>query len=163
MQSWKRTYVEIMKPLVTVTEGISAQKWVKIFSVRPILHKLLNVTLVEQDNNTSQQKAIKSTMRLNLQNRYTGSVEMFLCKAAFLDHRMKSLPYLSETRRDEVKSAVCDEAEAIIESEVDLSDITHLDDDDERDKPPPSKKIKEVTRRIQTLETSLTLMTKNRQ
>ena len=73
------TYLEIMKPLVTVTEGIGAQKWVTISSVRPILHKLLNVTLVEQDNDTSQQKAIKSAMRLNLQNRYTGSVEMFLC------------------------------------------------------------------------------------
>ncbi|XP_065899204.1 E3 SUMO-protein ligase ZBED1-like [Dysidea avara] len=55
---------------------------------------------------------------------------------------MKSLPYLSETKRDEVKSAICDEAEAIIESGVDLSDSAHLDDVAERDKPPPSKKSK---------------------
>ena len=26
-------YIEVMKPLVTVTEGISAQKWVKISSI----------------------------------------------------------------------------------------------------------------------------------
>jgi len=56
-----------MKPIVDVTEGIGAQKWVTISAVRPILHKLLNVTLVEQDSDTSQQKAIKSAMRLNLQ------------------------------------------------------------------------------------------------
>ena len=74
----------------------------------PILHKLLNV---EQDSDTSQQKAIKSAMWLNLQGRYTDSVEILLCKAAFLDHRMKSLPYLSEAQRDEVKNAICDEAE----------------------------------------------------
>ena len=61
------TYVEVMKPIVDVTEGIGAQKWVTISAVRPILHKLLNVTLVEQDSDTSQQKAIKSAMQLNLQ------------------------------------------------------------------------------------------------
>ena len=76
-------YVEIMKPLATITEGIGPQKWVTISSVRPILHKLLNVNLGEQDNDMSQQKAIKSAMQLNLQNRYTGSVEMILCTVAF--------------------------------------------------------------------------------
>ena len=55
---------------------------------------------------------------------------------------MNSLPYLSKTKRDEVNSAICDEAEAIIESEVHLSDSAHLDDDDERDKSPSSKKSK---------------------
>ena len=136
------TYVEVMKPIVDVTEGISAQKWVTISAVRPILHKLLNVTLVEQESDTSEQKAIKSAMRLNLQGRYTGSVEMLLCKAAFLDHRMKSLPYLSEAQRDEVKNAICDEAEAVLESEADLQDLTTLDDNVEKNEPPPSKKSK---------------------
>ena len=58
---------------------------------------------------------------------------MFLCKATFLDRRMKSLPYLSEAQRGEVKNAICDEAEAVIENE----DLAKLDCDDERDKPPP--------------------------
>jgi len=130
------TYVDVMKPIVDVTEGIGAQKWVTISAVCPILHKLLNVTLVEQDSDTSQQKAIKSAMRLNLQSQYTG---MLLCKAAFLDHRMKSLPYLSEAQRYEVKNAICDEA--VLESEADLQDLS-IDDNVEKDEPPPRKKSK---------------------
>ena len=46
---------------------------------------------------------------------------------------MKSLPYLSKAHRNEVKNAICDEAEAVIEKEVDLSDSANLDYDDERD------------------------------
>jgi len=75
---------------------------------------------------------------------------MLLCKAAFLDHRMKSLPYLSEPQRDEVKNAICDEAEAVLESEADLQDLT-INDNVEKDEPPPRK------------ETSLIQMSKNRQ
>ena len=77
------SYIEIMKPLVTITEAIGAQKWVTISTVHPLLHKLLNVTLIEKDGDTSQQKAIKSAMRMNLQNRYAGAVELLLSKAAF--------------------------------------------------------------------------------
>ena len=36
------TYIQVMKPLVTITEAIGAQKWVTISTVRPLLHKLLN-------------------------------------------------------------------------------------------------------------------------
>ena len=59
-----------------------------------------------------------------------------------MDHRMKSLPYLSEAQRDEVKNAICDEAEAVLESEADLQDLTTLDDNVEKDEPPPRKKSK---------------------
>jgi len=59
-----------------------------------------------------------------------------------LDHRMKSLPYLSEAQRDEVKNAICDEAEAVLESEADLQDLTILDDNVEKDESPPRKKSK---------------------
>ena len=65
---------------------------------------------------------------------------MLLCKAAFLDHRIKSLPYLSEAQRDEVKKAICDEAEVVLESEADLQDLTTSDDNVEKDEPPPRKK-----------------------
>jgi len=34
------TYVEVMKPLVTFTEAIGAQKWVTISAVRPLLHNI---------------------------------------------------------------------------------------------------------------------------
>ena len=90
------TYVQVMKPLVTSTEAIGAQKWIIISTVHPLLHKLLNITLTEKDGDTQQQKAMKSAMRMNLQNRYTGELDLLLSKAAFLDPRMKNLAYLSE-------------------------------------------------------------------
>ena len=37
----------------------------------------------------------------------------------------------------------CAEAEAVLESEVDLQDLTTLDDTVEKNKPPPRKKSKE--------------------
>ena len=62
------TYVQVMKPLVTITEAIGAQKWVTISTIHPLLHKLLNITLTEKDGDTQQQKGMKSAMRMNLQN-----------------------------------------------------------------------------------------------
>ena len=46
---------------------------------------------------------------------------------------MKSLPYLSKAHRKEIKNAIRDEAEAVIEKKADLSDSANLDYDDERD------------------------------
>ena len=42
------TYVQVVKPLVTITEAIGAQKWVTISTVCPLLHKLLTITLIEK-------------------------------------------------------------------------------------------------------------------
>ena len=59
------TYAQVMKLLVTITKAIGAQTWVTISIVRPLLHKLFNVTLIEKDGDTRQQKAMKSAMRIN--------------------------------------------------------------------------------------------------
>ena len=39
-----KTYVEVMKPLVTITEAMGAEKWITISTLRPILR---NSHLVE--------------------------------------------------------------------------------------------------------------------
>ena len=44
------TYAQVMKLLVT--KAIGAQTWVTISTVRLLLHKLLNVTLIEKDGDT---------------------------------------------------------------------------------------------------------------
>ena len=46
------TYVEIMKPLVAITEAMGAKKWITISTLRPILHKLLNSHLVGTSSDT---------------------------------------------------------------------------------------------------------------
>ena len=38
-------FVKVMKPLVDITEAIGTEKWVTISVVRPLLYKLLEVTL----------------------------------------------------------------------------------------------------------------------
>ena len=43
--STMHNYVKIMKPLVDITEASGAKKWATIFTVRPILNKLLRVHL----------------------------------------------------------------------------------------------------------------------
>ena len=40
------SFVEVMTPLVKMTEAISGQKWVTTTSVRPLIYKLLSVDLV---------------------------------------------------------------------------------------------------------------------
>lgn len=64
-------YLDVMKPLVTVTEAISAQKWVTISTLRPLLHKLLKSHLIEKSSDTSLAKKMKSEMNNNLSSRYT--------------------------------------------------------------------------------------------
>ena len=82
--SMMEDYVEIMKLLADITEAIGAEKWVTISTVRPLLHKLLNVHLTSKPTDTRQQKALKSAMHSNLQQCYTGELLVLLSKAAFL-------------------------------------------------------------------------------
>ncbi len=41
-------YIEVMSPLVTITEAIGAQQWVIISTLRPLLHKLVQSHLMEK-------------------------------------------------------------------------------------------------------------------
>uniref|UniRef100_A0A1X7U2P0 Uncharacterized protein n=1 Tax=Amphimedon queenslandica TaxID=400682 RepID=A0A1X7U2P0_AMPQE len=70
-------YLDVMKPLVTITEAISAQKWVTISTLRPILHKLLKSHLNEKSIDTSLAKKMKSEMNNNLCSRYTDNFFYF--------------------------------------------------------------------------------------
>ena len=49
-------YVQIMKPLVDITEAIGAEKWVTISTIRPLLHKILNCIFKPNLTDTRQQK-----------------------------------------------------------------------------------------------------------
>ena len=102
----------------------------------------MNVTLIENDGDTRQQKAMKFAMRMNLQNRYTGALDLLLSKAAFLDPRMKNLSYLSKTQGEELIETIYDEAEATIESETEVLDSEKDEYNDKDVHPPPSKKSK---------------------
>ena len=42
-------FIEIMKPIVEITKAIGGEKWVTTSTIRPILHKLLEVHLKCED------------------------------------------------------------------------------------------------------------------
>ena len=83
---------------------------------------------------------MKSAMKINLQNRYTGALDLLLSKAALLDPRMKNLCYLLEIQREELIKVICGEAESTIEGETEVLDKDECNDKDVS--PPPSKKSK---------------------
>ena len=98
------SYRDIMKPLVDITEAIGAEKWVTVSTIRPILHKLLNVHLKLSPGGDSQVvRAMKEAICSDLSKRYTDSTLEILGKAAFLDRRFKTLQFLKPEERREIE------------------------------------------------------------
>uniref|UniRef100_A0A1X7TJJ6 Uncharacterized protein n=1 Tax=Amphimedon queenslandica TaxID=400682 RepID=A0A1X7TJJ6_AMPQE len=93
--STMETYVDIMKPLVAITEAMRAEEWVTISTLRPILHKLLNSHLVGTASDTQLRLKMKSEMLADLSTRYPDDLLLLLSKAAFFDSRLKALPFLT--------------------------------------------------------------------
>ena len=132
-------YNDVMKPLVSITEAIGAQKWVTISTIRPLLHKLLQLHLVETSTDSRLVKKIKTEMLADLQVRYTDEILLLLSKIAFLDPRLKSLTFLSSSEKEKVTTAIEDEA-------IHLADLgpveSTIGDSGESSQPPAAKKAK---------------------
>ena len=111
--STMETYVDIMKPLVAITEAMGAEKWVTISTLQPILHKILNSHLIGTASDTQLRLKMKSEMLADLRTRYPDDLLQLLSKAAFLDPRLKALP-LSELK--EVTQSI--ESDAMLLAEV---------------------------------------------
>ena len=103
-------FVQIMKPIVEITEALGAQKYVTISMVRPLLHKLLNNILKNSDSDSRLTKMMKLRMKENLHDRYTGPVLDLLNKAAFLDPRFKSLTFVPDSEKDRTVDQITVEA-----------------------------------------------------
>lgn len=126
-------YIEVMKPLVAITEAIGAQKWVTISTVRPLLHKLLKSHLCANSTDKPLAKKIKAELFADLEKRFSDRL-LLLSKAAFLDPRLKELSFLTASEKKEVTTSIQEEG-------------TELADDDELNttascQPAPAKKAK---------------------
>lgn len=132
------TYVNIMKPLVMITEAIGAEQWVTISTVRPILYKLMTSHLVETSNDTQLGKRMKHEMLTDLRKRYTEDTMLLLSQAAFLDPRMKSLPFLSASKRTEIIQAI----ESNTVRVLDTVSETNLESPANTTQEPPKKRRK---------------------
>ena len=103
------SYIKIMKPLVDITEIMGAQKWVTISAVRPLLHKLLQVSFQSSTGDSDVEKSMKMSMKQNLSRRYQGITMDLLNKACFLDPRFRSLPFLSSVEKEVLYDRIFDE------------------------------------------------------
>lgn len=107
-------YIDVMKPLVTITEAIGAQKWMTISTLRPLLRKLLHVHLIGKPDDKRLTKKIKLEMHINLSKRNIDDVLTTLSKAAFLDPQLKQLPFLSSTEREDLLESIRKEAAQMV-------------------------------------------------
>ena len=137
------TFVEIMKPVVEITEAIGAQKWVTISTVRPLLFKLLNKQFEIVECDSSLAKSFKTTMYSNLSPRYCGLPLLLLNKATFLDPRLKGLSFLSIEDKKATLESIKDEAAQItIPQSVSLNSLEE----------PPAKRPREDHKLLKLLD-----------
>ena len=106
----ENNYVIVMKPLVEITEAIGAEQWVTISTLRPLLHKLPHVHLVDKSTDSKIESALKNTVCSDLQNCYVDDALLFLMKAAFLDPRFRMLGFFDSSEREDVISRLKEEA-----------------------------------------------------
>ena len=107
-------FVEVMRPIVEITEVIGGEKRVTVSAVRPLLHKLINQYLVVKPSDAQLTKNVKKAVLTDLKSRYNDvAVETLLNAACFLDPRFKSLSFLTEEQRESTKATIEIEAQEI--------------------------------------------------
>ena len=112
------TFLDVMKPIVQITEVMGAEKWVSLTAVRPLLHKLTCKHLVDNPSDTHLKRSLKKAVLADLESRYTDSSTADLInKACFLDPRFKALSFLAESDRKEVIAAIEEEAKTFISTD----------------------------------------------
>ena len=142
------TFLEVLKPIVEITETLGGEKLVTMSAVKPLLHKLLSIHLIEKSRDTQLAKTIKSTLLGDLKERYkTAEVKNLINKACLLDPRFKALSFLPQTDKNSIISMVEEEAQKIVptnSSAGTAEDDTILAD-------PPAKKSKQQKRGLMSL------------
>ena len=105
------TFLDVMNPIVQITEVIGAEKWVTLSAVRPLLHKLTCKHLASAPSASRLKKSLTNAVLTDLKSRYTDPVVADLIdKAFFLDPRFKALSFLHKSDRKRVIAAVEEEA-----------------------------------------------------
>ena len=131
------TFLDVLKPIVEITEAIGGERLVMISTVRPLLHKLISMHLVEKSSDSQLSKTLKHVLLTDLKARYTTTeLEDFLNIACFLDPRFKNMSFLSDTNKDNIKALVEGEAEKIL---LGLSERKVSDSESSTPKPPTKK------------------------
>ena len=142
--STMETFLEVLQPIVEITETLGGEKLVTISATRPLLYKLLSIHLVENSSDSLLAKTMKEIMMGDLKDRYD-DVMSLINKACFLDPRFKALAFMTDSDKSFTIASVEDEAQELNDDDITSLDTTststiNLTDDD--DAPPPPKKAK---------------------
>ena len=125
-------------PFQKATEAMSGEKYSTISTVKPLLFKLLKVTLKVSDSDSPMNKRIKEVVSSDLSMRYDEScIQQLLNVVTYLDPRYKNLPFLNESEKrrvlQDVKLMVMDHLSVVEEREVEERPSENIET-------PPSKK-----------------------
>ena len=108
-------FLEVLKPIVEITEAIGGEKLVTISTIKPLLHKLLSKHLTKKPSDDTLTKTLKSILFTDLNGHYdTIKVENLLSKACLLDPRFKALSFLPQTEKNDIISNVEEETVEMI-------------------------------------------------
>ncbi|KAM6149275.1 E3 SUMO-protein ligase ZBED1-like [Rhynchocyon petersi] len=121
--------VELLQPFKQVAEILSVSEYPTISMVKPLLHMLLNKTLIPKDTDSKEVSMAKEVIAKELTQTYqeTPEIDIFLNVATFLDPRYKKLPFLSALERQQVENRVVEEAKGLLEKSREVGGCQAVD------------------------------------
>ena len=134
------TFLQVLQPVVEITETLGGEK---LSAVRPLLHKLLSIHLIEKPSDSSLAKEIKKILMIDLKDRYDNIMSL-INKACFLGPRFKAPVFMADSDKSCTIASVKEEAQMQRNNDSTSSNtstsMVNLSDDD--DGPPSPKKAK---------------------
>ena len=128
-------------PLQEFTDIMSGEKYVTVSAIKPVLKHLEEKVLVDADADTSLTCDIRRKIMVSLTARYVGTkINELLDVATFLDPRCK-LDFTAEKDVASVKARVQQEAERMLNEDVECSEVQGHDvPHPSEEEPPPQRK-----------------------
>ena len=133
----------VLKPFKDVTVQVSAEKYVTISAIRPLLHHLTENALKVEGSDSLAVQMMKKEMTKNLNSRYQGlGITELLNFACFVDPRFKSMPFLDEAKTQLLHDNVLAEMMKHVTPDPEQEEDTVSDSECVAEKEPVAKKPK---------------------
>ena len=122
---------------------VSAEKYVTISAIRPLLHHLTENALKVEGSDSLAVQMMKKEMTKNLNSRYRGlGITELLNFACFVDPRFKSMPFLDEAQTQLLHDNVLAEMMKHVTPDPEQEEDTVSDSECVAEKEPVAKKPK---------------------
>ena len=148
--TWQDIYVleslnKALSPLADLTDIISGEDYVRISTLKPLMHHITSEALSIGDGDTQLTKDIKEKAKSYLVRKYSDpDINQLLDLATFMDPRFR-MDYTKATDVNAVKARVVKEAVEEATASGLLEQQSQEEPDQEPTEPPPAKKTKLAT------------------